>query len=126
MIPTRWKTLFDDQLTDAVRRVDEARGHLTSGHGERAMQGAYQAVVTAGSIRVWMVDHPWETALPADDMQRRVTAEFPSQFAAIVSLDPQAVLTGSWAPDAAGSYVDEADAYVRETRERFDAWVAEA
>lgn len=124
MIPTRWRTLFDDQLADAVRRVGEARRHLAASQGERAMQGAYQAVVTAASIRVWMVELPWEQGLPADAMQRRVIAEFPSQYSAIAALDLQSVLTGSWSADAAAPFVDEADQFVAATRAQFDAWVA--
>ena len=124
MIPTRWKTLFDDQLTDATRRMDEARQHAGTDDGSRAMQGAYQAVVTAAGVRVWMVDHPWETTVPAAEMQRKAAAEFPSRFAALVVMDVASLLTGFWSAEAARPYLDEAETFVRETRERFDAWVA--
>ena len=125
MIPTRWKTLFDEQLTDALRRIEEARGHLESNEGSRAMQGAYQAVVTAAGVRVWMVEHPWETTVPAAEMQRKATEAFPSQFAALASLDLASSITGFWSSDAARPYVDEADGFIRDTRQRFDAWIVE-
>jgi hypothetical protein len=80
-------------------------------------------VVTAASIRVWMVEHPWAQGLPAAEMQRRVIAEFPTQYSALAALDMQSVLTGSWTSDSARPFVEEAAAYVRATREQFDAWL---
>lgn len=126
MIPTRWRTLIDEQLEDAVHRLQEARKHLASGDGARAMQGAYQATVTAASIRVWMQKHPWDTTLPADEMQRRAVAEFPTGFASMATLDLPSLLRGFWSPDAALPYVSETEAFVQATRDQFDSWVAAA
>ena len=124
MIPTRWRSLFDDQLADAARRVDGAQKYRAAEEGSRAIQAAYQAVVAAASIRVWMIDHPWVTTLPASEMQRRAAAEFPAHYAALATMNLSAMLTGFWSADSARSYVEEADTFVRETQERFDAWIA--
>jgi hypothetical protein len=124
MIPTRRRTLFEDQLADADRRLARAERHLADEEGGRALQGAYQAVVSAASVRVWLSDHPWEQALPADEMQRRAQAEFPNLFAALASLDLKDVLTSPWAAAAAVPYVQEARDYVNATREQLTLWLA--
>lgn len=126
MIPTRWRTLFEEQLTDAAQRLDQAERQLAEGEGGRALQGAYQATVAAGSIRVWLVNHPWRGALPADEMQRRVQAEFPNLFAALAALDLKDVLTSPWAADAAAPYVKEARRFLDDTQERLRQWLVES
>jgi hypothetical protein len=123
VIPTRWRTLFEEQLADAGRRLGQAEQQLHGGDGGRALQGAYQAVVAAASVRVWMEDRPWERTLPTPEMQRRAQAEFPNLFAALVSLDLQQVLTSPWTVGSAAPYVAEARAFVLEARERFDRWL---
>ena len=123
MIPTRWKTLFEDQLADAEQRIASAETHLGTDEGAKALQAAYQAVVAAASVRVWLVDHPWERALPTDEMQRRVQAEFPGLFAALASLNIQEALTSAWSAEAAAPYVAESKGYVAETRAEFTAWL---
>jgi hypothetical protein len=123
MIPTRWRTLFEEQLADAGQRLDQADLQLAGGEGGRALQGAYQACVAAASVRVWLQDHPWKTPLVAEEMQRRVQAAFPNLFAALVSLDLKDVLTSPWAPDAAAPYVKEARVFVTATTEQFRQWL---
>jgi len=123
MIPTRWRTLFEEQLADADRRLNQAEQQLGADEGGRALQGAYQAVVAASSVRVWMKDHPWEQTLPSHEMQRRAQVEFPNRFAALASLDLQQVLTSPWTASSATPYVAEARAFVTETTERFRQWL---
>jgi hypothetical protein len=123
MIPTRWRTLFEEQLADADQRLDQADQQLAGGEGGRALQGAYQATVAAASVRVWLADHPWETALPPGEMQRRVQAAFPNLFAALASLDLKDVLTSPWAADAAAPYVKEARVFVNATNEQLRQWL---
>jgi hypothetical protein len=123
MIPTRWHILLEEQLADAGRRLDQAEQHLQAGEGGRALQGAYQAVVAAASVRVWMADHPWERTLSPQEMQRRAQAEFPNLFAALASLDLSQVLTSPWTTPSATPYVAEARAFVTTTTERFRQWL---
>jgi hypothetical protein len=123
MIPTRWRTLFEEQLADAGQRLDQADAQLAGGEGGRALQGAYQATVAAASVRVWLEDHPWKSMLPPSEMQRRVQAAFPNLFAALVSLDLKDVLTSPWAPDAAAPYVKEARIFVSATAEQLKKWL---
>lgn len=124
MIPTRWRTLFEDQIEDAERRVGDARGQMDAGDGGRAMQSAYQAVVTAAGIRVWMTHHPWDTTLPASEMQRLAVEQFPDQYAALAAMDLPNLLRGFWSPESASSYVEEAGTFVATTRTELEAWVS--
>jgi hypothetical protein len=123
MIPTRWRTLFEEQLADAGRRLDQAELLLRAGDGGRALQGAYQAVVAAAGVRVWMTDHPWKRPLPPQELQRRAQLEFPNLFAALAALDVQQILTSPWTTGSAAPYVAEARAFVLETTERFHQWL---
>lgn len=125
-VPTRWKTLFEDQVGDAAERVAQAKSQLAGGEGGRALQAAYQAVVGAATVRVWLEDHPWERPLPQDEFQRRTTEAFPNQFAALATLDLKDVLTSSWTAEAARPYIEEADAFVQDTRDRLETWLAQA
>jgi hypothetical protein len=125
MIPTRWRTLFEEQMADAGQRLDAADLQLAGGEGGRALQGAYQATVAAASVRVWLTDPPWKAMLPAGEMQRRVQAALPNLFAALVSLDLKDVLTSPWAPDAAAPYVKEARAFVTATADQLRKWLEE-
>jgi hypothetical protein len=125
VIPTRWRTLFEEQLADAGQRLDQADVLLAGGEGGRALQGAYQATVAAASVRVWLTDPPWKTTVAADEMQRRVQAQFPNLFAALASLDLKDVLTSPWAPDAAAPYVKEARLFVTATADHLRKWLEE-
>jgi hypothetical protein len=123
MIPTRWRTVLEEQLADAEARLGQAEQYLREGEGGRALQGGYQAVVAAASVRVWMVDHPWVRPVPPQEMQRRAQLQFPNLFAAIASLDLQQVLTSPWTVASAAPYIAEARAFVTETTERFRRWL---
>jgi hypothetical protein len=125
VIPTRWRTLFEEQIADAGQRLDQADLQLAGGEGGRALQGAYQATVAAASVRVWLTEPPWKTAVPADEMQRRVQAQFPNLFAALASLDLKDVLTSPWASDAAAPYVKEARVFVSATADHLRKWLEE-
>lgn len=125
-VPTRWKTLFEDQVNDAGDRVAQAKSQLADSEGGRALQAAYQAVVGAATVRVWLKDHPWERPLPQDEFQRRTTEAFPNQFAALATLDLKDVLTSSWTAQAARPYIEEAETFVKETRDRLETWLAQA
>jgi hypothetical protein len=122
-IPTRWRTTFEEQLEDAARRLQVAANYLEQSEGGRALQAAYPAVVAAATVRVWLEHPPWTRPLAAPDMQRRARESFPKMFAAIASLDLKDVLNSPWQPDAVRPYLKEAQSYVSETRQRFDAWV---
>ena len=124
-IPTRWRTTFEEQLDDADRRVLVARGHLDQNEGGRALQAAYPAVVAAATVRVWLEHPPWSRPLQSLDMQRRTREAFPGLFAAIASLDLKDVLNSPWQPEAVRPCVEEAQAFIGETRRRFDAWLAQ-
>jgi len=123
MIPTRWRLLLEEQLVDADRRLDQAEQHLQAGEGGRALQGAYQAVVAAASVRVWMADYPSDRKLLPREMQRRAQAELPNRYAALATLDLPQVLTSPWTASSAAPYVTEARAFVTETMERFRRWL---
>jgi hypothetical protein len=125
VIPTRWRTLFEEQIADAGQRLDQADLQLAGGEGGRALQGAYQATVAAASVRVWLTEPPWKSAVPADEMQRRVQAQFPNLFAALASLDLKDVLTSPWASDAAAPYVKEARVFVSATADHLRKWLEE-
>jgi hypothetical protein len=122
-IPTRWRTTFEEQLDDATRRLEVAKTCLEKSEGGRALQAAYPAVVAAATVRVWLDHPPWTRPLPAADLQRRTREAFPGLFAAIASLDLKDVLNSPWQPEAVRPYVEEAQTFVRETRQRFDAWL---
>lgn len=126
MIPTRWRTLYEDQLGDAEQKLGHAEGQLRDGEGGRALQSAYQAVVGAASVRVWLEAPPWRQTLSADEMQRRAQAELPNLFAALAALDLKDVLTSPWTADAAAPYVSEARAFVAATTERLRQCLAES
>ncbi len=123
MIPTRWRIPLEEQLIDADRRLEQAEQHLRSGEGGRALQGGYQAVVAAASVRVWMADYPSDRKLPPQEMQRRAQAELPSLFAALASLNLPQALTSPWTASSAAPYVAEARAFVTDTMDRFRRWL---
>jgi len=125
VIPTRWKTTIQDQLDDARRRVEAAGRQLATGDGGRALQAAYPAVVAAATVRVWLEAPPWARPLPPEQMQGMVREAFPSRFAALAVLDLRDVLTSPWTAAAAGPYVDEARAFVKETGERVATWLGQ-
>lgn len=114
-IPTRWRNTFREQLADACQRVNTAEQQLKGGNGGRALQAAYPAVVAAATVRVWLVDPPWQRALQASEMQRRVREAFPNRFGALAVLDLRDVLMSPWTVDAAGPYVGEARSFVDQT-----------
>lgn len=125
VIPTRWRTTFEDQLADAERRLRAADGYLTADNGGRALQEAYPAVVAAATVRIWLAEPPWQHALSGADMQRRVRETFPSLFAAIAALDLRDVLNSPWPVTAAEPYIREARAFVEQTRRELDACLAQ-
>jgi hypothetical protein len=123
-IPTRWRTTFEEQLDDAARRLLLAASYLDQSEGGRALQAAYPAVVAAATVRVWLENPPWARPLAASDLQRRARESFPRMFAAIASMDLKDVLNSPWQTEAVRPYLREAQTFVSETRQRFDAWVA--
>lgn len=125
MIPTRWRTLFEDQLADAGLRIEQAAAQLEAGEGSRALQSAYQSVVAAATVRVWLDAPPWQQAVPASELQRQATAAFPTRFAALATLDITDALTSAWTAQAARPYVDEARGFVEQTTERLTTWLAQ-
>ncbi len=124
-IPTRWRTTFEEQLNDATRRLQLAVRFLEQSDGGRALQAAYPAVVAAATVRVWLEHPPWSKPLPASELQRRTRESFPGRFAAIASMDLKDVLNSPWQPAAVRPYLEEAQTFVRETRERFAARLEE-
>jgi len=115
MIPTRWRLRLEGQVDDAQARVARAHERLAVGDGSGALQAAYQAVVSAATMRVWLAAPAWDAAMiPPDSMHDRVQEAFPGLFAALATLDLAHAITSAWAPDAAAPYVDEADAFVAE------------
>ncbi len=123
IVPTRWRTTFEDQLVNAEQRIERAERYLREGDGSRALQEAYPAVVGAASLRVWTDAPPWRQMLGADEMQRRVRARFPSLFAAMAEMKVQEALTSPWRPEDAAPYVHEARGYVDETRRQIETWL---
>jgi hypothetical protein len=123
MISTRWRMLLEEQLVDADRRLAQAEQHLEADEGGRALQGGYQAVVAAASVRVWMADYPSDRKLLPQEMQRRAQAELPNRYAALAALDLPQALTSPWTASAVAPYVAEARAFVTETRDRFRRWL---
>ncbi len=122
-IPTRWRTALQDQLQSALERMERARRHLAAGHGDAAMQEAYPAAVAGATMRVWQDVRPWEQSLSGDEMHRRVCQQLPSLFAALTAGDVQRALTSPWHVEKARTYVDEAQAFVDDTRQRVAHWL---
>ena len=124
-VPTRWRSVFDDQLDTAVQRVSQAEQHLAQGDGTRALQQAYPAVISATTVRVWIAAPPWQVPLAAEEMQRRVRENLPNLFAALTELDVQHALTRPWQDADAEPYVREAASFVSQTAERYRQWLTE-
>jgi hypothetical protein len=124
-VPTRWKTVFQEQLADAERRLEAAQRQLEAGDGGRALQAAYPAVVAAATLRVWLAEPPWRHQMAPDAMQRRVREAFPSRFGALAALDLRDVLTSPWTAEAAAPYVQEAREFVAETAKQLASWLAQ-
>lgn len=112
MMPTHWRLRLEDQARDARARVTRARERLGSGDGSSALQTAYQAVVAAATLHVWIAGHAWETTIPPASMPQRVQEQFPGLFSALATLDLADALTSPWTAEAAAPYVDEADEFV--------------
>jgi hypothetical protein len=112
MIPTRWRARLEDQLADAQERIVRARQHLDTGDGSGALQTGYQAVVSAGTLRVWLAARAWEATIDPEAMRLDVQAAFPNLFAALAAMDLQHALTSAWNVEAASPYVAEAEAFV--------------
>lgn len=117
MIPTRWRARLEAQLDDATERVARARDLVAGDDGAGGLQAAYQAVVAAATLRVWLETPAWERTLDPDTMHQRTQAAFPNLFAALAALDLQHALTSPWTADAATPYVHEAVHFVDETRD---------
>jgi hypothetical protein len=126
VIPTRWRARLEDQLADADTRVAHADECLSGDAGGRALQAAYQAVVAAATLRVWIGARVWEASIPPETMPERVQQAFPNLFAALAALDLQHALTSAWSVEAARSYVIEARAYVHTVGQELRACLNEA
>jgi hypothetical protein len=124
-VPTRWRSVFDDQLETAVERAATAERHLAEGDGTRALQQAYPAVISAATVQVWIAAPPWQVPLGAEELQRRVRESLPSLFAALAELDVQHSLTSPWQPADAEPYVTEAASFVSQTAEHYRQWLSE-
>lgn len=124
-VPTRWRTTFEEQLADASRRLESAEGQLARGEGQRALQDAYPAVVAAATVRVWLNNPPWVRSLSGADLQRKTREAFPSLFSAMASLDMKDVLNSPWPADAVKPYLSEAQSFLREIKEQFEACLAQ-
>ena len=122
-VPTRWRSAVRDQLDNALQRVARAEEYLEAGHGGRAMQETYPAVIAGATIRVWLDLPPWLQVLSADEMRRQIQERLPSLFAAITEIDVQQVLTSPWRVTDARPYVREATAYVQQTEVQVTAWL---
>lgn len=125
IVPTRWRTTFEEQLANAEQRVGRAERYLQDSDGSRALREAYPAVVGAASVRVWTQVPPWRQPLGADEMQRRIREHFPNLFAAMAEMKVQQALTSPWRVEDAAPYVTEARSYVEETRKELDEWLAQ-
>jgi hypothetical protein len=125
-VPTRWRTTVRDQLQNATERAAGARRHLLDGDGSAAIQEAYPAAVTGATIRVWLQLPPWQQALNADTMHRRVHKELPELFAALVQADVQRVLTTPWHADDAQAYVEEVEQFVAQTGQQVSQWLEDS
>lgn len=124
-VPTRWRTTFEDQLTDAAQRADSAGAHAARGEGQRTLQEAYPAGVAAATVRVWLEHPPWTTPLAPADLQRRTREAFPTLFATIASLELKDALNSPWQIDAVRPYLAEARTFVAGVRERLAQWLAQ-
>ena len=124
-VPTRWLSLFHDQLQTAEQRAQLAQQQLEEDDGTRALQQAYPAVISAATVRVWIAAPPWLHPLDAEGLQRQVRDKLPSLFAALVEMDVQQALTSPWQASDAAPYVSEAVEYVTQTRERYEQWLKE-
>lgn len=124
-VPTRWLSLFQDQLQTAEQRAQLAQQHLEEDDGGRALQQAYPAVISAATVRVWISAPPWLHPLGAEGLQRSVRDNLPSLFAALAEMDVQQALTSPWQASEAAPYVNEAVEYVVHTREHYEQWLRE-
>lgn len=115
MIPTRWRVRLEDQLRDARDRLARAIAHLGDDDGSRSLQAAYQAAVSAATLRVWLRARVWEAPFEAAELPARVQEHLPNLFAALAALDLQHALTSPWTVDAARPYVLEAESLVADT-----------
>jgi len=115
MISTRWQVRLDAELADARERLARAIAHLDDDDGSRSLQSAYQAVVSAATLHVWLTARVWEAPLPTAELPRRVQEAFPNLFAALAAMDLQHALTSPWTVDAARPYVIEAESFVNAT-----------
>jgi hypothetical protein len=125
-IPTRWRTLLEDQLSDAEARTARAEDFLAQEEGGRALNEVYPAVVAAASSRVWLASPPWRTQIPPEEMQRRVRLEFPSLFAALAEQGLSQALRSPWRAVDAEPYVLEAREFVTQVRQEYEAWLTRA
>ena len=124
-VPTRWLSLFQDQLQTADERAQLAQQYLEKDDGTRALQQAYPAVSSAATVRVWIAAPPWLHPLGAQGLQQHVRDALPSLFAALAEMDVQQALTSPWQASDAAPYVSEAVEYVTHTRERYEQWLRE-
>ncbi len=124
-VPTRWRTTYEDQLADAERRVESAEGQVNRGEGQRALQDLYPAIVAAATVRVWLDNPPWQKQLVGPEFQRKTREAFPNLFASMASLDMKDVLNSPWPADAVRPYLAEARTFVRDTREKLAACLAQ-
>ena len=124
-VPTRWRTTFEEQIADALRRLESAESQLARGEGQRALQDAYPAIVAAATVRVWLTHPPWVRALSGADLQRKAREAFPSRFAAMATLDMKDVLNSPWPVESVRPYLVEAQEFVRQIREQFQACLAQ-
>jgi hypothetical protein len=124
MIPTRWRMRVEDQLAQATNRIAAAEAQLARADGAGALQGAYQAVVEAATLRVWHATPPWLTTVSPDEMRQRVRDAFPNLFAALGERDLASALTSPWTVDAAAPYVAEAKAFVINVAAELRPWLS--
>jgi len=121
MIPTRWRVRLEDQLRDARDRLARATTHLGDDDGSRSVQAAYQAAVSAATVRVWLRAQVWETPFDGAELPGRVQDHLPNLFSALAALDLQHALTSPWTVDAARPYVVEAESFVADIGTELEA-----
>ena len=124
-VPTRWRTTFEEQLADAQRRVESAETQLAGGHGQRALQDLYPAIVAAATVRVWLQHPPWVRQISTQELQRKTREAFPGLFSGMASLDMKDVLNSPWPADAVKPYLAEAQTFLREIKEQLEACLAQ-
>jgi len=124
-VPTRWRTTFEEQLADAQRRVESAEAHLQKSEGQRALQDLYPAIVAAATVRVWLQHPPWVRQISNQELLRKTREAFPGLFSGMASLDMKDVLNSPWPTDAVKPYLAEAQAFLREIKEQFEACLAQ-